>query len=456
MTTILVVDDEKDILRALEIVLSDEGYRVETADNGLEAIKKIRENDYDLVLTDLKMEEGADGFDVLKKAKEIHESLPVVLMTAFGSIDSAVKAMKLGAVDYIAKPFVNDDIRLTVKRILEHGKLSLENLQLKRQISQKFDSHKIIGQSESMAKVFDIIEIASPTKANILITGESGTGKGLVAESIHYNSPRRDQPFMSINCAAIPETLLESELFGYKKGAFTGATSDKLGLMVMADGGTLFLDEIGDMPLVIQSKCLKVLEQGEVLPLGDTKTKMVDVRVISATNKGIETIIRDKSFREDLYYRLNVIEIRIPPLRQRREDIPLLTNHFLQSGAGLSGKEGMSFDDSAMNAMISYSWPGNVRELRNIVERAIIFSTGQQVTIENLPQKVITGRGVWQTINQPLQPLKAMMSDYEKEIIINALQRFDGSKEKAVKVLGIDLTTLYRKMRKFGVDEVKK
>ena len=455
MAVILVVDDERDIRRALDIVLSDEGYTVDTAANGLEAIQKLQQNNYDLVLTDLKME-GADGFEVLKKSQEINESLPVIMMTAFGSVDTAVEAMKLGAMDYIVKPFMHDDIKMTIQRALEHGKLALENITLKRQISQRFAGDEIIGQSEAIARVFDIIEKAAPTRANILITGESGTGKGLIAEAIHKNSPRRDQPFMSINCAAIPETLLESELFGYKRGAFTGATTDKTGLMVMADNGTLFLDEIGDMPLIIQSKGLKVLESGEVLPLGDTRTKKVDVRIISATNKDIEACIKEKSFREDLYYRLNVIEIRIPPLRERREDIPLLANRFLQEGAVAAGRKEMAFDNAAMNALVGYSWPGNVRELRNIVERALIFSVGEQITTDNLPQKVVKGGGKEQLLDGRLQPLKAMVSDYEKEVIINALRRFDGNKEMVVRTLGIDLTTLYRKMNKFGIDEVRK
>ncbi len=455
MATILVVDDERDIRRALDIVLSDEGYTVDTAANGLEAIQKLQSHAYDLVLTDLKME-GADGFEVLRKSREINEALPVIMMTAFGSVDSAVEAMKLGAIDYIIKPFMHDDLKLTIQRILEHGKLSLENITLKRQLSQRFASDEIIGQSEAIARVFDIIEKAAPTRANILITGESGTGKGLIAEAIHKNSPRRDQPFMSINCAAIPETLLESELFGYKKGAFTGATGDKTGLMVMADKGTLFLDEIGDMPLIIQSKGLKVLESGEVLPLGDTKTKKVDVRIISATNKDIEACIRDKSFREDLYYRLNVIEIRIPPLRERREDIPLLVNRFLKEGAVAAGRAGLSFDAAAMNFLIGYAWPGNVRELRNIVERAIIFSTGDLITSDNLPQKIRKNDGTCQPVDIKLQPLKTMVSDYEKEIILNTLRRFDGNKEMAVKTLGIDLTTLYRKINRFDVDDLKK
>ncbi len=452
MAWILVVDDERDIRRALEFVLSKEGYSVDTASDGNEAINKLKEKNYDLVITDLRME-GADGFTVLKKSKEIDASVPVVIITAYGTIDSAVEAMKLGAADYIVKPFLHDDIKLTVNRILEHSRLSIENLRLKRQLSQQFGCREVIGLSESISRVFDTIEKVAPTKANILITGESGTGKGLIAETIHCNSPRRDKPFMSINCAAIPENLLESELFGYKKGAFTGATSDKTGLIVMANGGTLFLDEIGDMPLIVQSKLLKVLESGEVLPLGDTKMKMVDVRIISATNKDIEACIRQKSFREDLFYRLNVIEIRVPPLRERRDDIPLLANHFLEEGVSSTGKKVKMFDDSAMKALISYSWPGNVRELRNVVERAIILSNGEKITINDLPQKVRMGGEAGYTVDMPLHPLKVMVSEYEKEIIINALRRYNGNKEVVVKMLGIDLATLYRKMHKYGIKE---
>ncbi|GAB4542128.1 MAG: sigma-54 dependent transcriptional regulator [Thermodesulfovibrionia bacterium] len=452
MAQILVVDDERDIRRALEYVLSGEGHEVDTASNGIEAINKLKERDYDLIITDLRME-GVDGFGVLKRSKEINASIPVIIITAYGTIDSAVEAMKLGASDYIVKPFLHDDIKLTVTRILEQNKLSLENIRLKRQLSQQFGCKEIIGSSEAILRVFDTIEKVAPTKANVLITGESGTGKGLIAETIHHNSPRADKPFMSINCAAIPETLLESELFGYKKGAFTGATSDKVGLMVMANEGTLFLDEIGDMPLIIQSKLLNVLESGEVLPLGDTRTKRVDVRIISATNKDIETCIKQKTFREDLYYRLNVIEIRVPPLRERREDIPLLANHFLKEGGVLRGRDIKRFDEPAMKALISYSWPGNVRELRNVIERAIILSDGERITINDLPQKIREGEWMGRCQEVDLQPLKAMVSEYEKEIITNALKRFNGNKEMVVRTLGIDLATLYRKMHKYGIKE---
>lgn len=451
MNKILIVDDERDIRRALEFVLSGEGYSVETASNGIEAVEKLKDGAFDLVITDIRMN-GLDGFGVLEKSRKMSPATPVIMMTAFGSVESAVEAMKRGAADYIVKPFIHDEIKLTIGRILEHSKLSFENMRLRRQLSQQFGCKEIVGLSESISRIFETIEKVAPTTANVLITGESGTGKGLVAESIHCSSPRRDMSFMSLNCAAIPEGLLESELFGYKKGAFTGATADKTGLIVMADGGTLFLDEIGDMPMVVQSKLLKVLESGEVMPLGDTKKKTVDIRIISATNKDIETCIKEKSFREDLYYRLNVIEIKVPPLRHRTDDIPILINHFLNVLTETSGGCVKTVDQAAMKALISYKWPGNVRELRNVIERAVILSTGDTITVDDLPKKVTTG-GESASADTPVPPLKSMVSEYEREIIMNALRRNKGSKEQAVQELGIDLATLYRKMHKYGIKE---
>jgi DNA-binding NtrC family response regulator len=343
MDKILVVDDEKDIRRALEFVLTREGYTVETASNGLDAVYKIKNDNFALVITDLRME-GMDGFEVLRNTQETDSSIPVIIMTAYGSIESAVDAMKKGAVDYVVKPFIHEELKLTIKRVLEHSKLSLENKRLRQQLSQQFGCKEIIGISEPISEVFKTVEKVAPTRANILITGESGTGKGILAEVIHCNSRRNGKPFISINCAAIPENLLESELFGFKKGAFTGATKDKVGLMVMAHEGTLFLDEIGDMPLLLQSKLLKVIETGEVLPLGSTKTKVIDIRIISALNKNVEECIRKKEFREDLYYRLNVLEIKIPPLRERRDDIPILANHFLKELTSSTSNKTKGFD----------------------------------------------------------------------------------------------------------------
>jgi len=450
MDKILVVDDERDIRRALEFVLTREGYEVETASNGIEAIEKIKNENISLVLTDLRME-GMDGFDVLKKTLEIDASCPVILMTAYGSIESAVDAMKRGAIDYIVKPFIHEELKLTIKRALELSRLSLENKRLRQQLSQQFGCKEVIGISEPISELFKTIEKVAPTRANIMITGESGTGKGIIAEVIHCNSRRKEKPFIAINCAAIPENLLESELFGFKQGAFTGATKDKVGLIVMAHEGTLFLDEIGDMPLQLQTKLLKVIESGEVLPLGDTKKKVVDIRIISALNKNIEACIQKKEFREDLYYRLNVFEIKIPPLRERRDDIPVLANHFLKDIADSLSRKIKGFDQEAMKALIAYDWPGNARELRNVVERAVILSERDIITGSDLPEKVgmkvgsAGGEGADST-------LKSLMNEHEKEMIRNALKKHDGNKEAVGRALGIDLATLYRKINKYKIE----
>lgn len=450
MDKILVVDDERDIRRALEFVLTREGYAVETASNGLDAVYKIKNDNFALVITDLRME-GMDGFDVLKKTHQTDSSIPVMIMTAYGSIESAVDAMKKGAVDYIVKPFMHEELKLTIKRVLEHSKLSLENKRLRQQLSQQFGCKEIIGISEQISEVFKTVEKVAPTRANILITGESGTGKGILAEVIHCNSRRNGKPFISINCAAIPENLLESELFGFKQGAFTGATKDKVGLMVMAHEGTLFLDEIGDMPPSLQSKLLKVIETGEVLPLGSTKTKVIDIRIISALNKDVEECIRKKEFREDLYYRLNVLEINIPPLRERRDDIPILANHFLKELTGPASNKTKGFDQEAMKTLISYEWPGNARELRNVIERAVILSESDIITETDLPDKVKARKHVTSQ-DESEKSLKSLINVHEKDIIVKTLKQYKGSKELTGKALGIDLATLYRKINKYKID----
>lgn len=445
---ILIVDDERDICRALEFLLTRENYKVSTAYSGEEALKKFKEQRFDLVLTDLKME-GLTGIDVLEKVKETDPSTIVIIMTAYASVESAVEAMKKGAADYIVKPFVNDDVKMTIRRLLEHRELQLENQALRQQLSQHFGCKDFIGDSPQIRMIFDLLEKVIPTKSNILIRGESGTGKGMIAEIIHCNSPRRNKPFMSINCSAIPENLLESELFGYKKGAFTGATLDKTGLILMADGGTLFLDEIGDMALSLQAKLLKVLETGEVLPLGDTRPKTVDIRLIAATHQNLEEMIKEGRFREDLYYRLNVIEIYIPPLRERKEDIPLLVNYFLEVCNQENNRNVQGIDESAMRAIMEYPWYGNVRELRNVIERAVILCGSHTITLNDLPDKIKAGKQF--TSNT----LKDSLGYYEKRIILERLTQYNWNKEEAARSLGIDLATLYRKMKRLGIESEK-
>ncbi len=444
---ILVVDDERDICRALEFLLSREGYRVVTADGGHEALRKIEAEDFDLVITDLKME-GMDGMQVLETSLALRPNLIVVIMTAFASVESAVEAMKKGASDYLVKPFINEDVKMTVKRLLEHKKVVQENIALRQQLSQQFGCREFVGVSSQILRVFEVLEKVIPTRSNILILGESGTGKGLIAEIVHCNSQRKDMPFISINCSAIPENLLESELFGYRKGAFTGAASDKKGLISMADQGTLFLDEIGDMPLGLQAKILKVIENGEVLPLGETKPKFVDVRLVAATNKNLEEQIIKGLFREDLYYRLNVIEVRIPPLRERKEDIEVLARHFVEKYNKENQKRVVGITEGAMDVLNRYPWPGNIRELRNVMERAVVLAGGERIDIGDLPDRVKRLDGP-----KSARTLKERLEEYEEKIIKDVLQSNDWNKEQASTVLGVDLATLYRKIKKLGIGE---
>jgi DNA-binding NtrC family response regulator len=443
---VLVVDDEVDICRALEFLLIKEGYDVATANDGERALEMFTKKGFDIVITDLKMP-GMSGMDLLKEIQAVSSSVPVIIMTAFASVESAVEAMKLGASDYIVKPFINDDVMMTVRRLLRQRDLEDENQTLRRQLSNRMASSEFIGGSPTIAAIFDEIEKVVPTKSNILILGESGTGKSLMAELIHKNSPRRDGPFLTLNCSAIPETLLESELFGYRKGAFTGANTDRKGLFEACDGGTLLLDEIGDMPLTTQAKLLKVIETGEVTPLGDVKPVYVDVRLIAATHRDLKALVGEGGFREDLYYRLDVIQFTMPSLRERKEDIPALAAHFLVRFSREHGKEVRGIDDDAMDALLGYSWSGNVRELMNVIERSVVLSSYQEITMADLPEKV--------AIPAPDEisgsSLKDLVSGFERKKIIDRLSMHGGDKESVARELGIDLATLYRKMKKLGI-----
>ncbi len=443
---ILVVDDERDICRALEFLLSREGYHVETAPSAERALSKFEKNEYDLVLSDLRME-GMDGIELLEKIKSVEPSTIFIIMTAFASVDNAVEAMKKGAEDYIVKPFVNDDVKMSIRRLLNYRSLKRENEILRRELSNRVSNNRFVGDSPQVRELFRVLEKVIPTKSNILLLGESGTGKGVLAEIIHSNSPRTKKPFLSINCSAIPETLLESELFGYKKGAFTGANADKVGLIAAADEGTLFLDEIGDMPVALQSKLLKVIEEGEFLRLGDVRPINVDVRIIAATNTKIEEAVAKGEFREDLYYRLNVIELTIPPLRERREDIPLLVKHFLDDlnrkhSAGIKG-----VDDKAMDALCSYGWPGNVRELGNMLERAVVMCSSDTIMFEDLPAGKLSASASGAAEGS----LKESLEYYERKVILEGLSVNNQNKEATAKALNIDLATLYRKMKKLDI-----
>jgi len=445
---ILVVDDEKDICKALSILLSKEGYAVREAYNGEEALELLAKENFDLVMTDIKMEKK-DGFEVLREAQKISPGTPVIMMTAFASVGSAVEAMRAGAADYITKPFINDEIRLTIRRILESNRLQMENLILRQELSQRpaAFSH-IIGSSDAMQKVFVMMEKVIPSKSNILITGESGTGKGLVAQAIHEAGPRKDKPFISINCGAIPENLLESELFGHKKGSFTSAVEDKKGLITMANGGTLFLDEIGELPSALQVKLLHVIQTKELTPVGDTRVITVDIRIIAATNADLTQRVKEGRFREDLYYRLNVIELKMPPLRDRRDDIPVLIKHYLDAFNKEAGKAIKDVDYEAMQSMLAYDWPGNIRELRNTLERAVVLADGEVITIHDLTDKFRTldVEGVSSS------SLRQALDDFERDYVKRSLAESKGNKEATAAKLGIDLATLYRKLKKLKIE----
>jgi len=447
-TNILVVDDEKDICKALSIILSKEGYSVTEAYNGEQAAELLQKQTFDIVMTDIKMEK-MDGFEVLKQAQTLNPGSSVIMMTAFASVGSAVEAMRAGAADYITKPFINDDIRIKIKNIVESRELRLENQILRQELSQRCISFKnIIGTSDALQKVFAVMEKVIPSKTNILITGESGTGKGLVAQAIHESGPRMDKPFISINCGAIHENLLESELFGHKKGSFTSAIEDKKGLITMANGGTLFLDEVGELPLALQVKLLNVIQNKELTPVGDIRLIAVDIRVIAATNADLMQRVKDGRFREDLFYRLNVIEIRIPSLRERKDDIPLLIKHYLKVFNDEAGKKIKDIDYEAMKAMLAYDWPGNIRELRNTLERAVVLAEGEIVTLHDLPDKFRTLdlEGI------ATSSLRQALDDYEREYIRRSLTESKGNKEATATRLGIDLATLYRKLKKLRIE----
>lgn len=443
---ILVVDDEKHMREVLEIFLKNEGYEVTSAKDGSMALEAIQREIFDLVITDLKMPRMG-GIELLKAIKEMSPNTVVVIITAYGTTESAVEAMKLGAFDYIQKPFNMEDIRLVVTNAIEKQKLSEEISILKEQVKGP-SIENIIGQSPVMQEVFTLIKKVAMSDANVLITGESGTGKELVARAIHNLSPRRDGHFVAINCAAIPEGLLESELFGYMKGAFTGASANKKGLFEMADKGTLFLDEISEMPLNLQAKLLRVIEDRTFRRIGGTSDIKSDVRIISATNRDINSILNNGHFREDLYFRLNVLSINIPPLRDRREDIPLLANHFLERFS--SNKK--RFSAEALEALKNYHWKGNVRELENLVERVSLLCESPLIGIEHLPEEIRTAEMI-RDVAIPSDGLnfEKVIEEMEKSYLIQALEKTQGVKTEAAKLLNLTFRSFRHKLKKYGI-----
>ena len=440
---ILVIDDDVEMCELLSDVLKGEGWSVMSISDSSEASRILRKEEFDVIITDLKMK-GLKGLDLLEEARKVASLTPVIIITAFGTIESAIKAMKMGAYDYVTKPFRTDEIVLTVKKALENRLLKKEVVRLKKEVESRYHFHRLIGRSPSMQKIYDLIERISGSSNNVLITGESGTGKELVAKAIHYSGSRKGGPFIAVNCAAIPETLLESELFGYKRGAFTDAKTDKKGLLFEATAGTIFLDEITEMPLVLQAKLLRVIEEREVRPLGDTHAYPIDVRIISSSNRDMKDVIHQGRFREDLYYRLKVIDIELPPLRERREDIPLLVEHFVERFGQEPKKRVSGVSEEALKALISYAWPGNVRELENVVQRAITLCQHDVILPEDLPAPILQ-ESKENLLDKGIRE-KYTMDQLEKEYVRRVLVEVGGNKSKAAQILGFDRKTLYRKL----------
>jgi two-component system response regulator HydG len=451
--TVLVVDDDSAHRTMLRTLIDGWGYAVSEADDGSTAVEKIKETAFDLVLMDVRMVK-VSGLVALETIKAVNPAIPVIIMTAYSSVETAVKALKQGAHDYLTKPLDFDKLKLTIDRAMEHTRLKEENRLLRETLGQQFDSQNIIGRSPAMLRLLETVAQVAPSEATVLITGESGSGKELIAGAIHFNSLRKNGPFVKINCAAITETLLESELFGHEKGAFTGADRRKEGRFRQAHGGTLLLDEVSEMSLMMQVKLLRALQEREFNRVGGETTIQVDVRVIAATNKDLKDQINEGAFREDLYYRLNVVELKVPPLSERKEDIPLLARHFLETFAAKNRKEIKGFTPGAMDNLIHYDWPGNVRELMNAVERAVVLARSSYLDEsdfpfmkDSFPEKNGEGSTSPET---PILRGEAPLEEIEKAAILKTLEAANGNKSEAARRLGITRKTLHKKLKAYG------
>ncbi|MEE9121214.1 MAG: sigma-54 dependent transcriptional regulator [Syntrophobacteria bacterium] len=449
-TKILVVDDEPSHRQMLEAVLTADGYEVQQADDGQEAINSVEERFYDLILMDVRMSR-VSGIEALKKIKELSPGIPVIIMTAYASVSTAVDALKSGAYDYLTKPLDIEELKILVSKALRQRQLEQENVYLRERLGDRFDFSNIIGRSSAMRDLFETVALVAPTEATVLIAGESGTGKELIANAIHQNSPRTDRPFIKVNCAALPETLLESELFGHEKGAFTGALARKQGRFQLAHRGSIFLDEIGEMSPTTQTKILRVLQEREFEPLGSTQTVKVDTRVVTATNKNLEEEIQEGRFREDLYYRLNVVTLEVPPLRERREDISLLTDFFLKQYAEKNRRLIKGFTPRAMDLLMRHGWPGNVRELENVVERAVIMARGDVISQTELPDTLRELEAETEKATVDLTPGRSL-KEMEREMILRTLEETGGNRTRSAKILGISRRTLQLKLKDYGIN----
>jgi len=458
MSRILVVDNEKSMREMLTIALEKEGYEVETARNGEVAVEMVEKSNYDVVITDINMPRS-NGIDVLDAVNRVRPGTPVIMMTGYASPETAVETMKKGAYDYITKPFNMEDFKLVIRNASERKQLTEENTYLKSVLKDKYQFGNIIGKNEGMKKVFDYIDKVSNSNATVLVGGESGTGKELVAKALHYNSSRKNYPFISINCGAMPENLLESELFGHEKGAFTSADSTKVGLMEVANKGTFFLDEVYDAPLSIQVKLLRVLQEREMTRVGGTKPIKVDLRIIAATNRDLAEGVKEKIFREDLYYRLKVIAIELPPLRKRKEDIPLLVQHFINKYNEQHDKDHkvQGIQPDALKCLENYEWPGNIRELENTIERAVVLETEDLIGISNLPEEIFQAPSPADNLipsiegDNPIN-LEMTLDNIEKSMLLGALSKTDGMINKAAKLLNLSFRSMRYRVKKHNIN----
>jgi DNA-binding NtrC family response regulator len=442
---ILVVDDEKNILKVVSTTLGKESYTVDTARSSEEAIEKFDKDTHDLIITDLKLP-GKSGMELLEYIKSRNPDIPIIMITAFGTIENAVEAMKKGAFNYLTKPVNPDELLSVVKEVLEKYELKRENVALKSELKQKYTFSTIVGKSALMQEVFDTIRMVSKTQSNVLIMGESGTGKELVARAIHYDSDRAGGPFITVDCATIPSEIMESELFGHEKGSFTGAHERKTGLLEHANGGTVFLDEIGELDLNLQKKLLRFLQEREILRVGGIARIKLNVRVVAAANKDLEHEVQEKKFREDLFYRLNVVTIQMPPLRERKDDIPLLALHFLEKRNQIEGKLIRGFEENVMDVFLKYDWPGNVRELENVVERAYVLCPTISITLKYLPAKLL------RLVREEREPFDQMnLVETEKRLIVKALTATSWNQSRAAEMLGISRKQLRTKIKNLGI-----
>jgi DNA-binding NtrC family response regulator len=451
LVPVAVIDDDREMLRVIAKFLDKHGIHADTFSDPRTAVAAFREQHYGLIISDVQMP-GMSGLEVLDNAKSALPEAIVIMITGFGSVKSAVDAMKKGAFDYISKPFDYEEFLIVVQKALAQHALQQEVIALRRNVQSRYGFSNIIGKSNPMRRVYEVIERIAHTRTSVLIEGESGTGKELIAKAIHYTGPRRDAPFVAINCGALPETLLESELFGHERGAYTGAVSRERGLFASADGGSIFLDEIVDMPLSMQAKLLRVLEDWEIRPVGGSSARRINVRVIAASKNNLLACVERGSFREDLYYRLNVVTIHLPALRERMEDVPLLIDHFLASYARENKREPSLIQRDALEALLRYTWPGNVRELEHVLERALIMSHGNEITLTDLPPAVLrtdAQGGLRRDADATLRTLDEM----EREHILHVLESVEWRRSQAAEVLGINRRTLYRKIRDYRIDE---